>query len=105
MTEDVIAQGLEESKTWIRESIELQRELVAKVGVRPPLSYVPQVDYGPDVVARVDEVGRDRLTKMTTITQKAERDQATDEATKAIMAELARSSKVGRKRSRRPSVR
>src|SRR3954452_2977793 len=30
VTEEVIAQGLEEAKTWIRESIELQRQLVQK---------------------------------------------------------------------------
>src|SRR5438270_6825350 len=30
VTEEVIAQGLEESKTWIRESIELQRELIER---------------------------------------------------------------------------
>src|SRR5437762_12031033 len=33
VTEEVIAQGLEESKTWIRESIQLQRELIEKAGV------------------------------------------------------------------------
>src|SRR5260370_14375568 len=41
VTEEVIAQGLEESKTWIRESIELQRELVAHAGLPQPLPHVP----------------------------------------------------------------
>ena len=57
VTEEVIAEGLESAKTWIRESVELQLELVAKAGTRPPLAYVPQVDYGDDVAARVAEVG------------------------------------------------
>src|SRR3954454_4707107 len=41
VTEEVIAAGLEECKTWIRESIDLQRQLVEKAGARPPLEYTP----------------------------------------------------------------
>jgi len=89
VTEDAIAEGLESSKTWIRESIELQRRLIAEGGVRPPLAFEPQVDYGDDVAARVAEVGTARIEKVTTITAKAEREAATDEATAAIAAELA----------------
>src|SRR3954467_562294 len=37
VTESVIAEGLEQCKTWIKESIALQRELVAKAGAREPL--------------------------------------------------------------------
>ena len=73
MTEEVIADGLEAAKTWIRESIELQRQLVEKAGVHSPIPYVPQFDYGDDVMARVTEVGADRIAKITTITQKTER--------------------------------
>ncbi len=47
VTEEVIAAGLEAAKVWIRESVELQRQLVAEAGSRPPLQFVPQVDYGP----------------------------------------------------------
>ncbi len=89
VTEAVIADGLESSKTWIRESIELQRRLVAEAGARPPLAYQPQVDYGEDVAARVAEVGTDRVEKVTTITAKAEREATTDEVTSAIIADLA----------------
>src|SRR5438067_1710552 len=48
VTEEVIATGLEASKTWIRESIELQRQLVEKAGSRTPLEYEPAVDYSED---------------------------------------------------------
>jgi polyribonucleotide nucleotidyltransferase len=89
VTEAVIAEGLESSKAWIRESIELQRRLLAEVGARPPLAYEPQVDYGDDVSARVAEVGTERVEKVTTITAKAEREAATDEVTSAIVADLA----------------
>jgi polyribonucleotide nucleotidyltransferase len=89
VTEEVIADGLEAAKSWIRDSIELQRQLVAKAGVHDPIPYVPQHDYGDDVWQKVEEVGTDRIAQITTITQKAERNAATDEATRAIMAELA----------------
>jgi polyribonucleotide nucleotidyltransferase len=89
VTEAVIAEGLESSKAWIRESIDLQRQLLAEAGSRPPLSYEPQSDYGDDVAARVAEVGTVHIEKVTTITTKAEREAATSEATKTIQAELA----------------
>src|SRR5262249_19234935 len=63
VTEEVIAQGLEASKTWIRESIELQRELMAKAGVREALPFEAQVDYGDDVAARVADVGTELIDK------------------------------------------
>jgi len=46
VTEDVIANGLEVAKTWIRESIELQRELVRKAGPKDTIDFVLFVDYG-----------------------------------------------------------
>jgi polyribonucleotide nucleotidyltransferase len=36
VTEEAIAQGLDESKTWIKQSIDLQRQLVEKAGVHEP---------------------------------------------------------------------
>ncbi|MDQ1404143.1 MAG: polyribonucleotide nucleotidyltransferase [Actinomycetota bacterium] len=88
VTEEVLAQGLDECKTWIRESIELQRELVAKAGVREPISWEPQIDYGDDVFARVEAVGADPIAKASTIALKAERNAASDEATKSIIEQL-----------------
>src|SRR5207248_1661374 len=88
VTEEAIAQGLEESKTWIRESIELQRQLVEKAGVHDPVPWVPQVDYSPELLEKVRSVGSERLSQVITITAKAERNQATDEATAAIIAEV-----------------
>ncbi len=88
VTEEVIAEGLESAKGWIRDSIELQRKLVSEAGARAPLAYVPQKDYGEDVAARVEEVGASRVDKVTTITAKAEREAATDEVSAAIVSEL-----------------
>ena len=81
--EPVIADGLDAAKGWIRDSIELQRQLVEKAGRREPIPYVPQVDYGDDVWEKVKEVGTERIAHITTITTKAERNAATDEATAA----------------------
>ncbi|HEY8526017.1 MAG TPA: polyribonucleotide nucleotidyltransferase [Acidimicrobiales bacterium] len=91
VTEEVIAGGLETAKTWIRESIEAQRELVAKAqaaGRIQPLEWEPQVDYTDDIYARVEEVGTARLTEVAGITQKAEREAAQGEAARAIIDEL-----------------
>ncbi|HLI01085.1 MAG TPA: polyribonucleotide nucleotidyltransferase [Acidimicrobiales bacterium] len=88
VTEEAIADGLESAKTWIRESIELQRQLVAAAGTREPLAWEPQLDYGDDVGARVAEVGTEAVQKITGIVTKAERAAATTEATNAILARL-----------------
>src|SRR5581483_11556446 len=84
VTEQVIAEGLEAAKTWIRESIDLQNQLVEKAGVHEPIPYEPQVDYGDDVFDRVAAVGTDRLAQAQTIADKYQRSEATDEATAAI---------------------
>jgi polyribonucleotide nucleotidyltransferase len=92
VTEEVIAGGLESAKTWIRESIELQRQLVEQAkaaNLVTPIEWEPQIDYGADVLARVEAVGTDRLVRASQITAKAERNAATDEAVAAIRDELA----------------
>src|SRR5439155_1508341 len=55
---------------------------------RPTIAYEPQHDYGDDVWKRVEAVGTDRVAHVITIVPKAERNAATDEATKAIVEEL-----------------
>ncbi|MGI8663912.1 MAG: polyribonucleotide nucleotidyltransferase [Acidimicrobiales bacterium] len=89
VTEDVIAQGLEECKVWIKESIELQRQLAAQAGVRPTLEFDAVLDYSDDIFAKVTELGSDSLAQAGTIADKAERNAATDAATTAIIAQLA----------------
>ncbi|MGH9188449.1 MAG: polyribonucleotide nucleotidyltransferase, partial [Acidimicrobiales bacterium] len=90
VTEEVIAEGIEAAKRWILESIELQNELVAKIGgPRAPMQYAVQVDYGDDVLDRVTEVGADAVAKASIILSKAERNAATDAASADIGAQLA----------------
>jgi polyribonucleotide nucleotidyltransferase len=88
VTEEVIAEGLEAAKTWIKESIDLQVELKAKAGSRPPLAYEPRKDYGADVYARVEAAGTERLSKVTTISLKSEREAALGEVTRSLLDEL-----------------
>jgi polyribonucleotide nucleotidyltransferase len=92
VTEEVLAEGLEAAKTWIRESIVLQRELVAGVvaahGPIQPVEYSALSDYGDDVWARVESEGTEAVAKAGTITAKAERNAALDEVTAKLVDEL-----------------
>ncbi len=89
VTETAIAEGLEEAKKSIKDSIDLQRQLVEKAGAREPLVWTPVLDYQDDVLARVEEVATDRLREVGSIAVKAERESAEREAKAAIVAELA----------------
>jgi polyribonucleotide nucleotidyltransferase len=93
VTEEVLADGLEAAKTWIRESINLQRELVkAYVAARGEIETIPYstfTDYEDDVWARVQAVGTEKVAAANVKTPKAERNAALDEAGAAIIAELA----------------
>ena len=85
VTEEVLAEGLEAAKTWIRESINLQRQLVAgRVAAHGPIETIEFstfTDYGDDVWARVEAVGTDPIAEANPVTAKAERNAAIDEAT------------------------
>jgi polyribonucleotide nucleotidyltransferase len=90
--EDVLAGGLEACKTWIKESIALQRQLVELVvaanGPITPLSYTPVVDYTPEVFSGVERVIAGDLAEAITISRKADRNAATDAAKAKAVAEL-----------------
>ncbi len=88
VTEEVVADGLEQSKQWIRESIELQRELVEKAGVRDALPFDSATDYGDDVWARVSELGTESLAQANRIADKTERNAANDAAKAAILESI-----------------
>ncbi len=88
MTEDVIAEGLEASKTWIKESIDLQLKLRETAGSRPPMHFHPRRDYSPEIYERVQAVGSDRISKVTTISLKSEREAAMEEAAASLVDEL-----------------
>ena len=93
VNEAVLAEGLEASKTWIKESIALQRQLVASViathGPITPLPYTPVVDYGDDVMAAVEAAVSEDVSAAIRIAGKAERNAATDAATARALEALA----------------
>jgi polyribonucleotide nucleotidyltransferase len=89
VTEEEIARGLEECKTWIRESIDLQTELVKEVGEVTPLVFSVGVDYEQDVYERVAAVVSDDIAKACTITLKHERNDALDAVTAKAQEALA----------------
>jgi len=89
VTEEVLADGLEAAKTWIRESIVLQRHLVeAYVRERGPIEtfeYSTFSDYDDDVFERVEAVGTEAIAEANKIVAKAERNAALDAATTFII--------------------
>jgi polyribonucleotide nucleotidyltransferase len=91
--EAVLADGLEASKRSIKESIALQRQLVASViATRGPIAQMPftvSSDYGDDVMEAVTRVATDKLQPAIRIAAKADRNAATDAATAETIAELA----------------
>ena len=110
VTEEVIASGLEACKTWIKESIALQRELVGKSGKRPPLAYTPVLDYGDDVFAAVEKFAAKKLGAAQSIAVKADRNEATDTVVADTLADLAGTSEkpgkfAGREKEIKEAVR
>ncbi|HTB09780.1 MAG TPA: polyribonucleotide nucleotidyltransferase [Acidimicrobiales bacterium] len=93
VSEEVLAAGLEASKLWIREAINLQRSLVrdfiADRGPLPTFEYETFADYTDDIYARVDAIGHQALSDANQITTKAARNEALDAATKSIQEQLA----------------
>jgi polyribonucleotide nucleotidyltransferase len=90
--EAVLASGLEASKVWIKESIALQRQLVASVisvnGPIEPMAFSVGADYSAEVYAAVERVATAPLSAAITIAGKAERNSATDAATTSTLEAL-----------------
>jgi polyribonucleotide nucleotidyltransferase len=90
--ERVLAEGLEACKVWIKESIALQRQLVASViatnGPIERVQYNTAVDYTPEVMAAVEALVGGELKQAVTIAAKHERNAATDDASQKAVAAL-----------------
>ncbi|MCB0968018.1 MAG: polyribonucleotide nucleotidyltransferase, partial [Ilumatobacter sp.] len=89
--EAVLADALEACKVWIKESIALQRQLVASViatnGPIEPMTFNAAVDYTPEVFAAVEALVTDEVAEAVKIAGKHERNAATDAASaKAVEA-------------------
>jgi polyribonucleotide nucleotidyltransferase len=88
-TEEVVAEGLVAAKRWIRESIELQRELVAGVGAIPSFEWEPVKDYSDEILQAVEEAARERLQVANAIADKQERTASVEAVNDEVVAELA----------------
>ena len=109
--EKVLAGGLDASKVWIKESIALQRQLVASVvathGPITPMEFTPALDYTDDVLEAAAGVASDGIAKAITISGKAERNEAIDAAAALAIEALCgeAGSFAGREREVKEAVR
>jgi polyribonucleotide nucleotidyltransferase len=92
VTEDVLADGLEACKVWIKESIALQRQLVASViathGPIEEMSWEPQLDYTPELFDAVEKAVAEKLAPALTISAKSERNAAVADVTAIAIVDV-----------------
>ncbi|MCS5682512.1 MAG: polyribonucleotide nucleotidyltransferase [Actinomycetota bacterium] len=88
VTEEVLADGLEASKQWIDDVIELQKGLRSQLGDIEELEWTPSLDYNDEILARVRSVATPQLTEVMAIADKAEREARQDAASAEIQTQL-----------------
>ncbi|HET6742133.1 MAG TPA: polyribonucleotide nucleotidyltransferase, partial [Kribbella sp.] len=87
-TEEIVAEGLEASKGFIKTLVEAQAELAAKAS-KPTGEFPLFPDYQDDAFAAVEAFASDELAQALTIAGKHERDDATDAVKAATVEKLA----------------
>ncbi|MBN6037886.1 polyribonucleotide nucleotidyltransferase [Amycolatopsis sp. 195334CR] len=85
--EQVVAEGLEAAKPFIRVLCEAQQEL-AKVAAKPVADFPLYPAYQADAYDAVAAAATDELTKALAIAGKQDRDNATDEVKAAVLAKV-----------------
>ena len=92
VTEDVIAQGLDESKQWIAASVQLQLQLKAKVeaahGKIETIAYQVHSDYDDDVFAAVETQASASIADAMKIADKHERNEKLAEIDSDLLVAL-----------------
>ena len=86
--EAVLAGGLEFSKKFIKEVIELQQELVKAVGKQEAMEYEVFADYTPEIFNAVENAGAERIAATQTIVDKTERQNAESDLKEELKGEL-----------------
>jgi polyribonucleotide nucleotidyltransferase len=93
MTEEVIADGLEQAKRWINDSITAQLQLVeswvAERGEIEPIPYELQVDYDEETYEAVKQAAAGPLGEALSIADKHDRNTRIDEISAETVASLA----------------
>ncbi|TQM62712.1 polyribonucleotide nucleotidyltransferase [Humibacillus xanthopallidus] len=87
-TEEVVAEGLEASKKFIKQLCEAQAQLAAEAA-KPVQDFPIFLDYEDDVYAAVEAATADDATAALTIAGKQEREERLDEIKAAVKAQLA----------------
>ena len=86
--EDVLAGGLEAAKTWIREMIELQQQVVDASGPIAKMEAPLAVDCAGEVLAAVRDSAGERIASTQRIADKADRQAAEATLAGEVVAEL-----------------
>ncbi|TCC16870.1 polyribonucleotide nucleotidyltransferase [Kribbella speibonae] len=87
-TEEIVAEGLEASKAFIKTLVEAQSELAAKAA-KPTGEFPVFPDYADDAFAAVEASASEELAQALTIAGKHEREDATDAVKAATVDKLA----------------
>jgi polyribonucleotide nucleotidyltransferase len=87
-TEEIVGQGLEAAKPFIRQLCEAQLEL-AKVAAKATGEFPVYLDYQDDAYAAVEAAAKEDLAKALTIAGKQERETKLDEINKSVTEKLA----------------
>jgi len=86
-TEEIVGQGLDAAKPFIRTLCEAQIEL-AKVAAKPAAEFPVFLDYQEDAYEAVSKAAKDRLAKALTISGKQERESELDAISKEVTESL-----------------
>ena len=86
-TEEVVAEGLDASKKFIKALCEAQSEL-AKTAAKPIADFPVFLEYQDDVYSAVEEIAGKSVSEALTIVSKAEREDRLDEIKADVMAAL-----------------
>ena len=89
VNEEVLASGLDAAKTWIRQAIELQNELVAAYGTKEKMDFRVFADTTDEIYEAVAEVATDRVKAAMSIADKMDRSAAESAVKAEVRAELA----------------
>ena len=86
-TEEIVGQGLEAAKPFIRILCEAQMAL-AKLAAKPTGEFPVFLDYQDDIYAVVEKAAKDDLAKALTIAGKQERESKLDEINKSVTEKI-----------------
>ena len=86
-TEEVVAQGLDAAKPFVKQLCEAQAEL-AKEAAKPVSEFPVYLDHSEDVYSAVDGAVRQETAEALTIADKQERDDRTDKIKASLLEKL-----------------